>query len=75
MEGCVVPRLTGEERRGTLFGEEVAIGGKRSELGRIERDGGEEEGENSLGREKNGELGLVWDCGELGLDGRACFLR
>ena len=73
--GGVASRLTGEDRRGILFGEEVAIGGKRSELGRIERDGGEESGEKSCWREKNGESGLVWDCGELGLEGRACFLR
>ena len=73
--GGVTSRLTGEDRRGILFGEEVAIGGKRSELGRRERDGGEESGEKSRGREKNGESGLVWDCGELGLEGRVCFLR
>ena len=73
--GGVASRLTGEDRRGILFGEEVAIGGKRSELGRIERDGGEESGEKSCWREMNGESGLAWDCGELGLEGRACFLR
>ena len=57
------------DNRHTLFGDEVAIGGKRSECGRIDKaGGGDEDPERMFGGEDALER-----AGELGLDGRACL--